>query len=315
MNFYRIKNKIRTILNLHQSAFSKAFPTSYPYLSGDGFRALSDIAIDDISLISSVERVLKGCEIDSCPSLNIYIAVSAIESYENQALFFNFLNSNLDFFKGNSRLIIHNGDKIPPLSFLETISKYFYKIYCVNIINESEKIFSIPIGLENLHYVRNGLVDTFREHSCLNKLSLLKPKSNLLFSSFNVGTNLEERTIVRNQIIKSRFASTFKVVPAETYKRCLSDSFFSISPPGNGADCHRTWESIYFGVVPVVLKGYLSNKYIDNLPIHSVSSYEEFLQLNDIDLIDLYNSLISRPLDMAFLNYWDRVFREQTHER
>jgi hypothetical protein len=27
---------------------------------------------------------------------------------------------------------------------------------------------------------------------------------------------------------------------------------FCVSPPGNGIDCHRTWEALYLGVIPVV---------------------------------------------------------------
>jgi hypothetical protein len=27
---------------------------------------------------------------------------------------------------------------------------------------------------------------------------------------------------------------------------------FVVSPPGNGIDCHRTWESLYLGSIPIV---------------------------------------------------------------
>ena len=28
------------------------------------------------------------------------------------------------------------------------------------------------------------------------------------------------------------------------YRKVLSNSYFVISPPGNGIDCHRTWEAL-----------------------------------------------------------------------
>ena len=37
------------------------------------------------------------------------------------------------------------------------------------------------------------------------------------------------------------------------YRQLLLRSKYVLSPPGNGPDCHRTWESIYLGAIPIVL--------------------------------------------------------------
>ena len=34
----------------------------------------------------------------------------------------------------------------------------------------------------------------------------------------------------------------------------LSSYKFALSPEGNGIDCHRTWECLYLGVIPIVKK-------------------------------------------------------------
>ena len=44
---------------------------------------------------------------------------------------------------------------------------------------------------------------------------------------------------------------TERVGPFE-YFRMHRDFAFEISPPGNGLDCHRHWENIYLGTIPIV---------------------------------------------------------------
>jgi hypothetical protein len=39
---------------------------------------------------------------------------------------------------------------------------------------------------------------------------------------------------------------------------------FCVSPPGNGIDCHRTWEALYLGVIPVVVSS--AGGLLDHLP-------------------------------------------------
>jgi hypothetical protein len=45
----------------------------------------------------------------------------------------------------------------------------------------------------------------------------------------------------------------------------LSEWRYCISPPGNGLDCHRTWEALYLGVIPIVSRGL--GDLFDGLPV------------------------------------------------
>jgi hypothetical protein len=49
------------------------------------------------------------------------------------------------------------------------------------------------------------------------------------------------------------------------YVRELSEWRYCISPPGNGLDCHRTWEALYLGVIPIVSRGLCD--LFDGLPV------------------------------------------------
>ncbi|TPX45296.1 hypothetical protein CcCBS67573_g10374 [Chytriomyces confervae] len=54
----------------------------------------------------------------------------------------------------------------------------------------------------------------------------------------------------------------------------VSPSTFVISPPGNGLDCYRTWETLFMGNYPVVLSSSLDSLYAQ-LPVVVVQSWAE----------------------------------------
>jgi hypothetical protein len=60
----------------------------------------------------------------------------------------------------------------------------------------------------------------------------------------------------------------------------LSNSQFVLSPPGNGADCHRTWEAIYLGAIPIVHKDFwpFNNLELPVLVIDDWFSVPEMIQ-------------------------------------
>lgn len=59
----------------------------------------------------------------------------------------------------------------------------------------------------------------------------------------------------------------------ETWQR-QSEYAFVLSPMGNGMDCHRTWESLILGCIPVVKKSPIDVLY-DGLPVLIVDEWEQ----------------------------------------
>jgi hypothetical protein len=54
----------------------------------------------------------------------------------------------------------------------------------------------------------------------------------------------------------------------------LRDTKFVLSPPGNGPDCHRTWEAIYSGAIPIVKRDFWPFKTL-SLPVLVVNDWNE----------------------------------------
>jgi hypothetical protein len=86
------------------------------------------------------------------------------------------------------------------------------------------------------------------------------------------------------------------------YRRALADSKFVLSPAGNGFDCHRTWEAMYLGAIPIVKKIHwpFNDK---KLPVLIVNEWEDLLDMDLAALQINQNSTWS-------VDFWDSFFNE-----
>lgn len=82
---------------------------------------------------------------------------------------------------------------------------------------------------------------------------------------------------------------------------------FVISPEGNGIDCHRHYESLLAGSIPIIEEGnkeLIIKKYGENMPILYTKDYSEitYEYLNDI-----YEQYLDKVYDFSklFLSTWD----------
>ena len=278
--------------------------SSYPFLSGDLFRSLAHIRIESYDDFKTSIIKLRAIAKPLSSQLVIYVEASLLENknYQDKLLEFSCEASDICPLP-HPVLIIHNGDKIPPYEFLLQSTNYFDRVYAVNIVHETDRLRALPIGLENLHHNKNGQLQDFLDFRLQLISDPSRVKNKLLFSSFNVETN-PIRVDIAQSLAKSRFSFNSQKLSPSYYRKQLSESYFCISPPGNGIDCHRTWESIYLGAVPVVLKGYLASSLINKLPILAVDSYQEFLGLSDQELYHAYHKTISKSIQTATARYW-----------
>ena len=58
------------------------------------------------------------------------------------------------------------------------------------------------------------------------------------------------------------------------YRKLVLSSRFVISPPGNGPDCHRTWEAMYLGAIPIVLRKSWPFAHLE-LPVLIVDTWDQ----------------------------------------
>ena len=167
---------------------------------------------------------------------------------------------------------------------------------------------SIPIGIENRRLGTNGILRYFLKSSkSVTFLPTSRPID--IYGAFNIATNPKERQLAANAIVKNGHTMVSSRVHPRDYRSALSKALFVISPPGNGFDCHRTWEAIYFGAIPIVKTGTLAEELYKDSPILVVDEWEEICSLNRVQLEGLYVSLINRPKTIAYFDYWERLIK------
>jgi hypothetical protein len=171
----------------------------------------------------------------------------------------------------------------------------------------------LPIGLENRWYSEHGEKLPF----VLRRHFLPEKKQYRILSCFSVRTNPLVRLETRNVVSKLPLVDHFGPVSSSHHRSLLSKYAFVISPPGNGVDCHRTWEAFYLHSIPIVLRSAITEYYLDiGLPVWIVDNYVEVGTLDEVALRDKYEEMKSRFESPAlWMDYWiSRIGTEKTYD-
>jgi hypothetical protein len=233
--------------------------SSYPLISGDTYAALSDTPFRDQTDLEALSLKTESQKI----FLPAYLKDSFLSSLRA---------SKADFHQ--HQLIIHNYDNIPTPAEFDYLSSCFRRVYSVYWLGDREICTPIPIGIENWGLLRNGVPRDFKRE-IKSGIPDFSSRNIQILASFSLHTNLRERSKAVNFVKahKSVFQMQSFSTPAK-YRELLRQSQFVLSPPGNGADCHRTWEALYMGAVPIVLKKFWPFQEI-NLPVLIVEDWED----------------------------------------
>lgn len=87
-----------------------------------------------------------------------------------------------------------------------------------------------------------------------------------------------------------------------TYLDDMLHSKFVLSPRGNGLDCHRTWEALLMGAIPIVKSSNIDSLFED-LPVLIVSEWDE---VTEEFLNEKYEEMQSDSYQMQkqYCDYW-----------
>jgi len=295
--FYKIKALfIRYTSEVIKSFYKTThqYPTSYPFISGDSFRALCNKVWD--------------AEVSNCPFTIhdiqngdlLYIASNHIKQ------FFNFFNNQ----SSNSFILISgNDDTNIDSSIIQIMPSSLFHWFAQNVLIKHNKITPIPIGLENrrLHWHGN-----IYDYNRLRKKPVLSANPYILYG-FAVGNNKKEREPAL-QVLKSLdWAHPSGNINSYYYRRYLRQFGLVASPPGNGEDCHRTWEALYLGVAPIVKKSYLTEYFASlGLPLVLIENWEEIFHFDES--LRIYYSQKARDAvnnPALFMDYWIDIIKKQ----
>lgn len=276
---------------------SAARLASFPFVSGDTFRSIASIAIDQESDASLIMR-----HSDTGDELIIFCSFDAIRGRAvQQAL----LDARWERgTKTGRKLILHNGDIPPDEGLFRKLSLAGWQIFSPNVTYSFPGFSPIPVGLENAHWNRKGYLQALFSEFDRTRVDSQRTIEHEIFGCFDIRTNHFARSELAKLLDRSRHGYFQPAMKAETYLRHVSRSMFVVSPAGNGLDCHRTWEAIYLGAVPIVLEGQIHTEITSQLPILVLSSWDDIISMTSEALWEQYVSAKAKSTQSAYFLHW-----------
>ena len=83
---------------------------------------------------------------------------------------------------------------------------------------------------------------------------------------------------------------------------------FGLSPKGNGVDCHRTWEMLYFGMIPITLHSSIDSLY-DGLPVVLLDRWADICDLDLHATLTRLGPLLPVREEMFTVDHWFGRYR------
>ena len=237
---------------------------------------LKSCELHDPKPISSDNRIRIG--IPTKDKTILYVCAAAVE---------NFIETVLPTIKNTFVIVTGDSDQVVPdgIQNAEKLldSEFLIAWVAQNCMGGHPKLHRIPIGIDY------HTLATYGGHHWGPHASPAEQESELLnLSRFSIpfwkrihrcyGTfhfnwyASEERTRAKNLIHPEVIDYQPEKMIRNHVWRMMMQYAFIPSPPGGGPDCHRTWEALVLGCVPIVKKSRLDPLYED-LPVWIVDDW------------------------------------------
>jgi len=260
--------------------------------------------------------------------MSIYICTDIIPYFVNDIL--PKIQVNFYLFTGDSDAVVPGGNidiwNYPRDKFLQESTclnlanhPNLIRWYSQNCLMFHEKMEQLPIGLD-YHTISNdpnknwrgeneGTLPIEQEEILINIKNSAKPFyerafSNRIYVNFSVNLNNEddERTKAVLSIERELLHLDLDFKIRTNVWKSYNDYGFSLSPYGNGPDCHRTWEILTMGCIPIV-KSHGCNSMYKDLPVLIVNEWSEVNEQLLNDTIEKFKNTTFN-YDKLNLSYW-----------
>lgn len=235
---------------------------SYPYVTGMGFRNRCHLIFDEFHK-EEASRISSDGQV-------VFIKTDLIEA------FFIYVLPTIQY---KIKIVTHNSALGIDNRYLELLNHpKILKWYAQNANIDHPKLQSIPLGLSNRRW-GHGNIGELEE---INQEDIHRDA--LVYMNFDINTNKGKRAEVYNLFRNQDYVFYADRKSFKEYLRDLKSSKYSLSPPGAGIDCHRIWESVSVGTIPIVER------------CHNISFYEDM----PIMIVDDWNSINRKLLEEKY---------------
>ena len=136
----------------------------------------------------------------------------------------------------------------------------------------------------------------------------------LVYNNFSLHTDKKRRnfsSVTREStalLLEENGIRFQQPVNFRVYYHMLPSYKFVISPEGNGIDCHRHYEALMAGCIPVIEDNHLVREKYKGCPILYTEDYSE---INEEYLEEKYNKMIDKEYDFSMLSISNYTLKQQ----
>lgn len=197
--------------------------------------------------------------------------------------------------------------------------------FCQNLLISHPKMTHLPIGLDyhtiskvgEQHPWGTGALPVDQEkelEQCIQEAASPALRYPLCYSNFHhsawgIGDRGDRKEVVATVQKDIVFYDPYYTQRAIAWNR-QSQFIFVLSPMGGGYDCHRTWEALCLGCIPIVKSSGLDPLFTD-LPVLIVKNWSDVTR----ELLELTIRSFSGKrfcMDKLRLEYWTKLMQLQS---
>lgn len=235
---------------------------------------------------------------------SIYIHSTALDRFSKEML--PHINVKFVLYSGDSDMTVPDDCSDVAIAILSNSNLIcWYAQNCTK--TDNPKLIQLPIGLD-LHTLAKRNHEWGPQQSLesqiqdiLNLKSQTSQRQNKCYANFQFllwTRYAQDRKDAIAKIPKDLVFYEPRKVPRKITWNNMIQYKYVISPHGNGLDCHRTWEALILGCIPIVKTSPL-DKMFEGLPVLIVKDWSDITQ----ELLDKFVHDTTR-MDKLQRNYW-----------
>lgn len=191
----------------------------------------------------------------------------------------------------NCKIVLVSGDSdnlINPSNVKSIINNPFIiHWYVQNCCFTHEKVTKMPIGMD-YHSIANGVCDGWgkkqseidQEQDLIHLRNSMVPfekRKILCYANYHFSLFRGDRALAYKEIPKELVYYEPEFVHRIVSWNKQLEYAFVISPFGNGPDCHRTWEALLLGCIPIIRHSAIDDLFKE-LPVLFVNNWSDVTQ-------------------------------------
>jgi hypothetical protein len=304
------------------------FVSSRGILKSCTFHCLTPVSHNNYDTIKQADILYLNNinEFNSFHGMSIYICNVVLKYFILNIL--PFIKHNFYLVSGDSDMTVPNDVLTQDMFNILVYNPYLIKWFSQNCVIRHDKITNLPIGLDyhtfnyilSPPYYRNpiplwntsniSLLPIEQENILINiKNSAVSfydriPK---IYANLNLENDrFRQRKLLFKQIPNHLLIHARKTIDRTLLWQEMIKYAFVVSPPGVGIDCHRTYEALCLGCIPIVIGEFLNTIFKD-LPVLTVKTWSNITpELLNKTLIDFKNKTFN--YEKLELQYWTSQF-------